>query len=47
MRRLLVLMFVHTALISVSSVPVSEGLEIRQECRFIGSLVRVLGKLRV
>ena len=28
--------------ISISSVPVSEGIEIRQGCRFIGSLVRTL-----
>ena len=32
-------------LVSISSVPVSEGIEIGQGCRFIGSLVRVLGKL--
>ena len=31
--------------ISVSSVPVSEGMEIRQGCQFINSLVRALGKL--
>ena len=31
--------------ISISSVPVTEGIEIRQGCRFIGSLVRALGKL--
>ena len=30
---------------SFSSVPVSEGIEIRHECRFIRSLVRALGKL--
>ena len=30
---------------SLSSVPASEGIEIRQGCRFIGSLVRALGKL--
>ena len=33
-------------LISVSSVPVSEGIEIRHGCQFISSLVRALGKLR-
>ena len=31
--------------ISVSSVPVSEGMEIRHGCQFISSLVRALGKL--
>ena len=31
--------------ISISSVPVPEGIEIRQVCRVIGSLVRALGKL--
>ena len=31
--------------ISISSVPVSEGIEIRQECQFISSLLRALGKL--
>ena len=31
--------------ISVSSVPVSEGIEIRHGCQFISSLVRALGKL--
>ena len=31
--------------ISISSVPVSQGLEIRQGCRFISSLIRALGKL--
>ena len=31
--------------ISVSSVPVSEGIEIRHWCQFISSLVRALGKL--
>ena len=31
--------------ISVSSVSVSEGIEIRHGCQFISSLVRVLGKL--
>ena len=31
--------------ILVSSVPVSEGMEIRHGCRFISSLVRALGKL--
>ena len=31
--------------ISISSVPVSEGIEIRQMCRSISSLVRALGKL--
>ena len=31
--------------ISISSVPVSEGVEIRQGCRFISCLVRALGKL--
>ena len=30
---------------SVSSVPVSEGMEIRHGCQFISSLVRALGKL--
>ena len=33
------------ALVSISSVPVSEGIEIRQGCRFIRSLFRALGKL--
>ena len=32
--------------ISVSSVPVSEGMEIRHGCQFISSLVRALSKLR-
>ena len=31
--------------ISVSSVPVSEGMEIRHGCQFVSSLVRALGKL--
>ena len=31
--------------ISVSSVPVSEGIEIRHGCQFLSSLVRALGKL--
>ena len=31
--------------ISVSSVPVSEGIEIRHGCQFISSLIRALGKL--
>ena len=31
--------------ISISSVPVSEGTEMRQKCQFICSLVRALGKL--
>ena len=31
--------------ISISSVPVSEGIEIRQGCRFISSLIPALGKL--
>ena len=31
--------------ISISSVPVSEGIEIRQGCRLISGLVRALGKL--
>ena len=31
--------------ISVSSVPVSEGMEIRHGCQFLSSLVRALGKL--
>ena len=31
--------------VSVSSVPVSEGMEIRHGCQFISSLVRALGKL--
>ena len=31
--------------VSVSSVPVSEGIEIRHGCQFISSLVRALGKL--
>ena len=31
--------------ISISSVPVSGGIETRQGCRFISSLVRALGKL--
>ena len=30
--------------ISISSVSVSEGIEIRQECRFISSLVTALSK---
>ena len=30
---------------SVSSVPVSEGIEIRHGCQFLSSLVRALGKL--
>ena len=42
-RRLLVLMFVHTAQFPISSVPVSEGIEIRQGCRFISRLVGALG----
>ena len=33
--------------ISVSSVPVSEGIEIRHGCQFISSLVRALGKLPI
>ena len=33
--------------ISVSSVPVSKGIEIRQGCRFIISLIRALGKFLV
>ena len=32
-------------LISISSVPVSEGIEIRQGRQFINSLVKALGKL--
>ena len=32
-------------LISVSSVPVSEGIEIRHGCQYISSLIRALGKL--
>ena len=31
--------------ISVSSVPVSEGMDIRHGCQFISSLLRALGKL--
>ena len=31
--------------ISVSSSPVSEGIEIRQGCQFMGSWIRALGKL--
>ena len=31
--------------VSVSSPPVSEGVEIRRGCQFIGSLIRALGKL--
>ena len=31
--------------ISIPAVPVSEGIEIRQECHFARSLVRALGKL--
>ena len=30
--------------ISISAVPVSEGIEIRQGCSFIGSLLRALDK---
>ena len=33
--------------ISISSVAVSEGIEIRQGCRFISSLVRALGQFPV
>ena len=31
--------------ISISSFPVSEGIEIRQRCRFASSLIRALGEL--
>ena len=45
LKRLQGLMFARIALSSISSLPVPEGIEIRQGCRFISSLVMALGKL--
>ena len=36
---------VHAHCPTISSVPVSEGIEIPQDCQFISRLVRALGKL--